>query len=177
MTPAETLTAAADRIERVAQAATPGPWEVGDWWHIQSAALCECHRYGDLVWSGVRDINGRPMEAHVHRKTRPIGSDITQATALDGHPLDVTIGNDYGPALGAADAEHIASWSPDVALLLVPVLRDHADWIGHEPCCGPLCAGLACWTCLGTGHPHEPRDPDPLLLAFARAYLNGDANV
>lgn len=79
MTPAETLTAAADRIERVASEATLGPWEAGE----------RC------VWAGFADVVG------------------------DGAAGDAGV-------LDPANAEHIALWSPDVALLLVPTLRAEA---------------------------------------------------
>lgn len=78
MTPAETLTAAADRIERVARAATPGPWRAAEQTHGE--------------WTGIQ----------------------SQFAAL-------------GHMHGAADAAHIALWSPDVALLLVPILRAEAE--------------------------------------------------
>lgn len=160
MSHAKILTDAADLIEERAEVATPGPWEVGDRWHIQSAAMCECHRHGPLTWSGVRDINGTAMPAHVHRSDTPIGSDIMQATAHDGDPLSVTIGNDYGSAVGRDDAKHMALWAPDVALLVVPILRAHADWLTS-----PVWADT-------------PPKPNPHLLALAERLLatqNGDA--
>lgn len=98
MTPAETLTAAADRIERVAGGATPGPYSFtrslghglpcGEW---SSADVIASH--GDYLCSELSD----------------------------------------------ADAEHIALWSPDVALLLVPILRAEAARLAKSfPCCAPM---------------------------------------
>lgn len=104
-----------------AGAATPGPWEMGDWWHIQGESHCRCDA-GPLAWSGIRDINGTRMAAHVHRRTEPIGTDIMQADVSNGSPANISCGSDFGPGVDDADAEHIASWHPAVALAV-------ADWL------------------------------------------------
>lgn len=84
MTPAETLTAAADRIERVAQAATPGAW------HFEPEG--GSYDYWDnRIWSD----NGLIVAESDH--------------------------------MSAATGSHIALWSPDVALLVVPILRAEAE--------------------------------------------------
>ena len=53
-------------------AATEGPWVVGDRDHIQGASRCACRpEYGPLVWEGRRDINGVQMMTHIHRASEP----------------------------------------------------------------------------------------------------------
>ena len=53
-------------------AATEGPWVVGDRDHIQGASHCAClPEYGPLVWEGRRDINGAQMLTHIHRAQKP----------------------------------------------------------------------------------------------------------
>lgn len=113
-----------------AEKATEGPWEVGDWWHIQGAAMCQCHRHGELVWQGRRDINGKQMHAHIHRRHRPIGGDVMQADATSGVPLPVIVGNDWGDATTPADAEFIAHARTDVPALLA--LLDKARALGDR---------------------------------------------
>ena len=53
-------------------AATEGPWVVGDRDHIQGASRCACRpEYGPLVWEGRRDINGVQIMTHIHRASEP----------------------------------------------------------------------------------------------------------
>lgn len=57
-------------LRRLAQAATPGPWVLGDRWHVQGASHCKCLR-GKLIYDGPLDINGEMMRAHVHEFDEP----------------------------------------------------------------------------------------------------------
>lgn len=131
MSAAERLTRAAALLRERAEAATPGPWEVGDYWHIQGAKHCRCEA-GPLVWEGVRDINGTRMQTHVHRRAEALGGDVMQAVAADGNPANITIPNDWGDATSKPDAAYIATVSPPFALAVAAWLDETAlrwDWI------------------------------------------------
>lgn len=64
--------------DELIEAATEGPWVVGDRDHIQGATHCTCRpEYGPLVWEGRRDINGVQMMTHIHRAHEPRYDDDT----------------------------------------------------------------------------------------------------
>lgn len=107
MTPAETLTAAADLIERLAGNATPGPWSF-------TRSLGHSLPSGEYPGASVFDVHGDYL-----------CEDLDDATA-----------------------EHVALWSPGVAILLAPVLRAAVPLSSR----GRI---------------------DPNLLAFARALIEG----
>ena len=112
-----------DALEAVARAATPGPWVKGDHFHIQGADLCEClPGYGDLMWEGVRDINGQKMPAHVHYRKEPWWELGIQAIRRDG-PVAVVIETEEYGAMSARDADYIATFNPDIVLALIAELR------------------------------------------------------
>src|SRR5699024_5135864 len=99
-----------DEIEQRAAAATEGPWERGDRWHVQGASHCTCApHYGPLVTERRMTINGTMMPAHVHKAEQPwYKPGIVGQLMPSGHPANVVIETDeYGLMLDA-DAEFIA---------------------------------------------------------------------
>lgn len=102
------------RIRKQADAATPGPWEVGDRYHCQAADMCDCAPgHGPLI-----DTYQHPKwgTMHVHRKDEPWWNEGVLFRKAGGPPGEVACD------LAAEDAEFIAS-----ARTTVPALLDLAD--------------------------------------------------
>jgi hypothetical protein len=131
----ETLRRAAALMRERAEAATPGPWAADpDTWHPHGHPL----GYRRVVSGEPNPISGIRMP-HLH----------TATLVPPGSPED---------RAAMADAEHIASWHPAVALASAKALDEAAD--AYEEISGPNVLGDA--------------DADPLLAALiaqARAYL------
>lgn len=128
------LTTRLAELKAVAEKATPGPWHLGDRWHIQGAKFCTCaERHGPLIREQLMDINGEMMLAHVHEGAQswhPHG--IMTEPWEDGHPRSVVYTtSEYGhPA--REDEEHIATFDPPTVLALIAALEGvlaHADAI------------------------------------------------
>lgn len=118
-----------DRLERLARAATPGPWEQGDVWgwagvmpeRFGDGRCTLCERNGEPVWTGKTDINGTRMLAHRHRQVDPWGTDHL-ISAEDS----VVAGNydyDAGGIVRVEDCAYITAVSPDVVLGLIERVR------------------------------------------------------
>jgi hypothetical protein len=110
-------------IRDIIEAATPGPWERGDHWWIQGADHCQClDSYGPLVHEGCMNINGRMMEAHVHRMPEPITTEGITTAWLDERthkPHSIV----HQPVLVGfdADARFIATFDPEHVALMEAV--------------------------------------------------------
>jgi len=106
----------------IIEAATPGPWERGDHWWIQGADQCQCHdNFGPLVYKGRMNINGRMMEAHVHRMPEPTITDGITTAWLDERthePHSVVIETDEYGLMDDADARFIATFDPEHVALM-----------------------------------------------------------
>lgn len=123
------------RLTQLAAEATPGPWIVGDRWHVAGVMpekfgdgrCAKCNSGNPVVWEGRRDINGTKMQAHVHQSPEPWYGDGHQIFAYDGGPSRVTIAGNYdyeeGGILSPADCEFIAAASPDVVTRLLADLE------------------------------------------------------
>jgi hypothetical protein len=89
-----------DRIEALANAATPGPWEPGDIWLWAAVGFggpdkCSyCASNGEPVWIGKADINGRMRKAHKHRSADPYAIDhyVSAEDGLVVGPYDYDTG-------------------------------------------------------------------------------------
>ncbi len=112
-------------IRDIIEAATPGPWERGDHWWIQGADHCQCRdSYGPLVYKGRMNINGRMMEAHVHRMPEPTITDCITTAWLDERthkPHCVVIETDECGFMYDADARFIATFDPEHVALMEAV--------------------------------------------------------
>lgn len=134
-----------DAIEARANAATEGPWEVGDRYHIQGASHCACRpSHGPLVWEGRRGINGQVMQTHIHRRPLPLDDDET--TVYGGalpEPVVIALSTDEYVHISAEDAEFIAHARQDVPALVAAVravldLHWPVDWQRANPETGEL---------------------------------------
>ena len=99
-----------DEIEARANAATEGPWEVGDRYHCQAADMCDCAPdRGPLI-----DTYQHPKwgTMHVHRKDEPWWNEGVLFRKAGGPPGEVACD------LAAEDAEFIASARTTVPALL-----------------------------------------------------------
>ena len=118
-----------DEIEARANAATEGPWEVGDRYHCQSADKCDCRQgYGPLI-----DTYQHPAwgTMHVHRSDEPWWDEGVLYRTAGGPPGDV--GRDIAPA----DAEFIAHARQDVPALVAVAryaLSQHSKDEAHNEC-------------------------------------------
>lgn len=118
-----------DAIEARADAATPGPWERGEVWAWADVMADRfgpntcglCAAYGEPVWTGEVDINGRMMDAHKHRATDPYEPDHV----ISG-PDGVVAGNydhEDGGIFDPADTEFVVHARSDVPALAAEVRR------------------------------------------------------
>lgn len=115
-----------DQIEARADAATEGPWERGDHYHVQAASHCQCWpEHGPLISEKRMDINGTMRLAHVHRRSEPLWGYGIYATTEYGGALVVNETSEYG-YMDDADAEFIAASRTDVPAL-VAALRAVLD--------------------------------------------------
>ena len=108
--PRETL----NRIRKQADAATEGPWEVGDRYHCQAADMCDCAPdRGPLI-----DTYQHPEwgTMHVHRKDEPWWNEGVLFRKAGGPPGEVACD------LATEDAEFIAS-----SRTTVPAFLDLAE--------------------------------------------------
>lgn len=105
-------------LRDLADAATPGPWERGDRYHVQGAHFCECGpQYGPLISEQRMDINGEMMLAHVHRSEDPWWDHGIVASTPNGPRYIVNDTSEYG-TMRPADAEFIAACREAVPALL-----------------------------------------------------------
>lgn len=115
-----------NELRTLAEAATPGPWERGDHWHIQGSDFCQCNeRHGPLVEERQMNINGTMMDAHVHRSEKPwwehgIYSEVRQG----GFPVNVVNDTQEYGLMADADAEFIAATDPQTVLALIERARE-----------------------------------------------------
>jgi hypothetical protein len=123
---ADVLRRAASLMRERAEAATDGPWVVGDTsaiagvLNLDADTCAYCRHDNKPSWVGRRDINGTRMRAHVHRRAEPWDGEV-YASRDDGD-LRVTTGTDEYGYIEPADAQHIASWHPAVALKVARLL-------------------------------------------------------
>ena len=110
------------RIRKQADAATEGPWEVGDRYHCQAADMCDCAPdRGPLI-----DTYQHPEwgTMHVHRKDEPWWNEGVLFRKAGGPPGEVA------RDLATEDAEFIAHARTDVPALVAAlraVLEVHQD--------------------------------------------------
>lgn len=175
---AEVLREAAALMRERAEAATSGPWVFGDTCAIAGVINAEadtcayCRHDSKPSWVGMRDINGKRMRAHVHRR-EPWNGEV-YARRDDGD-IAVTTGTDeYGYTL-PADAEHIASWHPAVALAVADWLDFVADArIQIDAIAARRSLNGAGWL-FGDSASGVFRDMEDRALAVARIYLGADS--
>ena len=111
-----------NEIEARANAATEGPWEVGDRYHCQAADMCDCAPdHGPLI-----DTYQHPEwgTMHVHRKDEPWWNEGVLFRKAGGPPGEVA------RDLATEDAEftaHARTDVPDMAAALRAVLEIHQD--------------------------------------------------
>lgn len=120
-----------DEIQARADNATEGPWERGDYFHVQAASHCGCWpEHGPLVSEKRMDINGVMRRAHVHRRSEPFWKYGIYSPTECGGALVVIETGEYG-YINDDDAEFIVSARSDVPAL-VAALR--AVLYRHKPC-------------------------------------------
>lgn len=113
-----------DAIKARCAAATPGPWEAGDRYHLQGASHCGClPAQGPLVWEGVTNINGTRMKAHLHRRDEPWWPYGITARVKDGAYEAVLIETEEYGTMRQADLEFVAHAREDVPALVAEVER------------------------------------------------------
>ena len=111
-----------NEIEARANAATEGPWEVGDRYHCQAADMCDCAPdRGPLI-----DTYQHPEwgTMHVHRKDEPWWNEGVLFRKAGGPPGEVACD------LATEDAEFIAHARADVPALVAAlraVLKLHKE--------------------------------------------------
>lgn len=113
-----------NEIEARADAATEGPWEVGDRYHCQAADMCECApSHGPLI-DTYQDPNWGVM--HVHRKDEPWWNSGVLYRKAGEPPREVAFD------LAREDAEFIAHARQDVPTI-VAALRAVLDLHTERP--------------------------------------------
>ena len=118
-----------NEIEARANAATEGPWEVGDRYHCQAADMCDCAPdRGPLI-----DTYQHPEwgTMHVHRKDEPWWNEGVLFRKAGGPPGEVA------RDLATEDAEFIAHARADVPALVSVAryaLSQHSKDEDHNEC-------------------------------------------
>ena len=115
-----------DRLRKLADAATEGPWERGNWYHVQGSTHCTCSKsHGPLV--GI-DPHGTYGEMHVHRYSDyPLWENGIRARDDAVGGVDVVIETDEYGTMSDADAEFIAASRTAVPALLDQLAQAEAD--------------------------------------------------
>ena len=153
------------RIRKQADAATEGPWEVGDRYHCQAADMCDCAPdRGPLI-----DTYQHPEwgTMHVHRKDEPWWNEGVLFRKAGGPPGEVA------RDLATEDAEFIAA-----ARTTVPALLDALEKVLelHQPVTDGMgftedgYGGIspACSSC-GTSDEYAVPYPCPTVTAITTA--------
>lgn len=133
--PANELRQAAETLRERAGAATPGPWETGDRWHIQGAGFCPCKPEWGPAVKARREINGERMDSHAHRihaNWWPHGV-FTRDLQSDGFSHNVANDTDEYGYMTDADADWIVTMHPGVGLALADLLDALAEAHIHAP--------------------------------------------
>ena len=125
------------RIEEIRarlEAATPGPWEHGERYHICGVMAekfgegrCSSCRRGEPAWAGTRDINGKKMLAHVHAVEEPWHKNNIVYYDGNGNLFHVVIETDEYGLMESGDADFIAHAREDVPYLLDQLAAAEAD--------------------------------------------------
>ena len=126
------------RIEEIRarlEAATPGPWECGDRYHVAGVLPARfgegkcayCSRMGEPEWAGRRDINGTKMLAHVHITDEAWSPYGIYAYPEPGSPYCVVVETDEYGLISDIDATFIAHARDDVPYLLDQLAVAEAD--------------------------------------------------
>lgn len=120
-------------LQRLSDAATPGPWQFGDSSHVAGVmaerygegrcAYCDA---GEPSWVGSRSINGTRMLAHVHLDPEPWWRHGIYAIRADG-PVSVVNDTDEYGYMADADAAFIAAAREAVPALLAEVAGLRAE--------------------------------------------------
>lgn len=124
-----------DRLRRLAEGATPGPWEVGNRYLIagciyDGGTRCGyCSPDNPLIWEGRRDINGEMMKAHVHTGEPYSYHTIVTFDAATGEAVTIAGNYDYedGGIISLPDADFIAACSPETILGLLNMIGGVTD--------------------------------------------------
>lgn len=113
-----------DDIKARISRCTPGPWERGNRWLVASVnghwgeGKCAYCRWDvPLVWTGQGDINGKLMNAHIHRMATPPSQAGIYSAQLPGIAAVVAENEEYG-LMADGDAEFIVHAPADIAALL-----------------------------------------------------------
>lgn len=112
-------------LRKLAENATPGPWEYGVRWHIQGATHCQCReQYGPLLETRRMNINGQMMDAHIHKRENPWDENgILTGYVEDGHPTHVVIEMEEYGTMSQGDGEYIAAFNPETVKALLDRLE------------------------------------------------------
>lgn len=112
-------------LRKLAENATPGPWEYGVRWHIQGATHCQCReQYGPLLEARRMNINGQMMDAHIHKRENPWDENgILTGYVEDGHPTHVVIEMEEYGTMSQGDGEYIAAFNPETVKALLDRLE------------------------------------------------------
>ena len=121
-----------DALEAVAAAATPGPWELGDRWHVAGVngrfGKGRCAYCGNddmtLIWEGRRDINAEQMQTHVHESPEPWREDGIYSAADRSDPVAVVIETDEYGGCTTEDRSYIATFDPSMVADLLARARE-----------------------------------------------------
>ena len=153
-----------NEIEARANAATEGPWEVGDRYHCQAADMCDCAPdRGPLI-----DTYQHPEwgTMHVHRKDEPWWNEGVLFRKAGGPPGEVACD------LATEDAEFIAAARTTVPALLdalekVLALHPRVVVLTADPEFGRMEDDAICGACIVN---HEAADwPCPNVRAITTA--------
>ncbi len=116
-----------DTIDALTAAATPGPWEPGDVWSVAGVVAkfygpgrCASCNYGEPVWTGRTDINGRVMQAHRHRDPDPYEPDH-HISGANGGTVAGNYDVDRGGILDPDDTAFICAARTEVPALVAAV--------------------------------------------------------
>ena len=118
-----------DQLRRIAEAATPGEWVVGEPYDVQGASHCRCEGKGALVWEGQADINGEMMLTHVHEPSESRKSifayDTSIYTKTIPHAYVIALSTSEYCEISKEDAEFIATFNPQRVLEMIDELDSY----------------------------------------------------
>ena len=111
-----------DELERLAAAATPGPWLRG-WWSAQAEEMCQCEQKGPLLGKRPQQQYHGAGPFHVHESDFFPDDHVISGPAPACESIAGNYDYESGGIVAEADAAYIAALDPATVSELIRLAR------------------------------------------------------